>query len=309
MPSSSRAFSLIELMTVMALLSVIILGLMAMFTQTQRAFRAGLSQTDVLEAGRVATDLIARDLEQATPNFLSRAYGAPNFYTLLVYDSALPLPGDNPRLARTNIMDDVFFVVRRNQTWTGIGYFVRTNMDGPNAGLGFGPVGTLYRFETNQTVLGQVTNANGLVMGFLNARARTNYPGVSRIVDGVVSFRVLPRDDQGWVTFYNTNWLWNQPFSWPPMLKSTNLLTSVRPPPNLMVALIPPQYTVYQFYSNAVPAAVDFELGILEQQAFERYKSIPVFTAQTNYLASQAGSVHLFRQVVPIRNVDPAAYQ
>jgi hypothetical protein len=54
---------------------------------------------------------------------------------------------------------------------------------------------------------------------------------------------------------------------------------------------------------------VDFELGILEQSAYDRYKSLPVYNAQTNYLAHQAGHVHLFRQRVSVRNVDPAAYQ
>src|SRR6185436_10353272 len=65
--ASLRAFSLIEIMVVVVLLSVIILGLMAMFNQTQRAFKLGMNQTDVLEAGRVGTDLIVREMEQLTP--------------------------------------------------------------------------------------------------------------------------------------------------------------------------------------------------------------------------------------------------
>ena len=46
------AFTLIEIMVTVALLSFIILGLMAMFHQTQRAFRNSITQTDVLEGAR-----------------------------------------------------------------------------------------------------------------------------------------------------------------------------------------------------------------------------------------------------------------
>ena len=62
------AFSLIELMVVMALLSLIVLALMAVFTSTQRAFRASVTQTDMLEGSRAALDLITTDLRAMTPS-------------------------------------------------------------------------------------------------------------------------------------------------------------------------------------------------------------------------------------------------
>ena len=50
--------------------------------------------------------------------------------------------------------------------------------------------------------------------------------------------------------------------------------------------------------------------GVLEDRALQRVESLGgSFKFQTNYLAQQAGKVHLFRQRIPIRNVDPAAYQ
>ncbi len=48
----TSAFSLIELMITLGLISFIILGLMLMFQQVQRSFRGSMTQTDVLEAGR-----------------------------------------------------------------------------------------------------------------------------------------------------------------------------------------------------------------------------------------------------------------
>ena len=65
----------------------------------------------------------------------------------------------------------------------------------------------------------------------------------------------------------------------------------------------------YNFVSNATPAFVELELGVLEQQTYERYRQIPVATAQYDYLQKQAGHVQLFRQRVTLRNVDRTAYQ
>ena len=94
------------------------------------------------------------------------------------------------------------------------------------------------------------------------------------------------------------------------MVTNLNLYWSYQAITSLPVPLPPGQIpSPLIFSSNAVPAAVEFELGILEQQAFERYSGIPVFQAKTNFLASQAARVHLFRDLVPVRNVDPAAYQ
>ena len=75
----------------------------------------------------------------------------------------------------------------------------------------------------------------------------------------------------------------------------------------------PGEIGFYLFRSNAVPAFVELELGILEQQAWERYKSLPLLvqpppTPRSDFLQQQGGRVHLFRQRVAIRNVDFTAY-
>ena len=60
--------------------------------------------------------------------------------------------------------------------------------------------------------------------------------------------------------------------------------------------------------SNAVPASVEVELGVLEDSTLQRAESLSG-AAQLNYLSNHIGQVHLFRQRVMIRNVDPAVYQ
>jgi hypothetical protein len=69
-------------------------------------------------------------------------------------------------------------------------------------------------------------------------------------------------------------------------------------------------------FSNTVPAAVELQLGVLEDRALSRAESLGIpnswpsaSAAQWNYLTNRSGSVHLFRQRVTIQNVDPTAYQ
>ena len=310
---NARAFSLIEIMVVMALLSVIVLGLMAMFNQTQRAFRLGMSQTDILESGRMATDQIARELRQITPTYFpwSNTNGngvslpTPNFDAVVTNYFAQPLPGSGA--LRTNVMSDIFFITRQNQTWTGIGYFVRSNLDGGDA---VAPVGTLYRFETNDTVAQFDQNPGGMFAAYDLARNNGTNSGyrISKILDGVVSFRIRPSDPAGWVLPHNPMYSTNLPDTLTnlPAYVSSALIVDLN---SVYGVFGSGEITRYLFYSNAVPAAVELEIGILEQHYYERYRSIPVYTAQTNFLSGLAGHEHLFRQRVVVRNVDLTAYQ
>ena len=50
----SGAFSLLELMIAVGLLTLIVAALYAMFDQTQKAFRQSLNQADLSEGGRSA---------------------------------------------------------------------------------------------------------------------------------------------------------------------------------------------------------------------------------------------------------------
>ena len=314
-----RAFSMIEILVVVALLSVIVLGLMAMFNQTQRAFRLGMSQTDVLQSGRMATELITREIGQTTPSYLDWTngipvaqqpnyfwlLGAPNFCSQAINVGYQSLPGS--AAFRTNIMDDVFFLVRENQTWTGIGYFVRTNRaDDPDLPGGVGPAGTLYRFETNDTVAQFHANPGGLFAGFNFARGWLSPPatnGVSKVLDGVVHFRIRPFDASGWMLPYNPLYFTNVYNL--PAFASSNLFFDLH---NQYYIPGSGETGAYVFFSNAVPAAVEMELGVLEQQVYAQYRSIPILSAQQAFLTNQAPHVHLFRQHIPIRTVDPTAY-
>jgi len=278
------AFTLVEIMVVMVLLSVIILGLIAMFNQVQKAFRAGMAQTDQLEGGRMINDQFVRDLQQMTPTFQTNGI---NFYTQIPNYPLLlqTLPASS--YPRTNILENLFFMSRYNQTWSGIGYFVRTN---PSVFGNMNSVGTLYRFETN-VPRSQIAGTNAYLpyATYLNA----TYPlNISKILDGVVDFRIRSFDPNGFVLTNGTQSI------------QSNFFVTISNSFNIAPGEV--EFSAYS--NNIVPAYVEVQIGVLEPAVLKRYKSIPDPTVRSNFLAAHAGNVQLFRQRIAIRNADPSAY-
>ena len=296
---AARAFTLIEIMVTVALLSVMIIGLVAMFGQVRRAFLSSLAQVDVLESGRAATSLMAQDLEQMAPCYTSNGI---NFYvtTSSSYARTSGLLMEqlaNPNDRWTNLIQELFFLTPAppsNAVWTGIGYRLQgidpqqLEMDERYS------VGTLYRYHAtgltttnqnlNNNVIGQIQN--GTTFGFTPTTLTTNY---NRIIDGVTHFRVLAFEANG--------------VSYP--LQKTNGVIQVRQGNNY-----PGWEYNYAFYSNLVPAYVEIELGVLETAALEHYRAFgPGTAAANNYLITHPGAIHYFRQRIPVRCYDPSAVQ
>jgi hypothetical protein len=324
-PPAPRAFTLVEILVSISLLSFIVIGLFAMFNQTQRAFRLGMTQSDLLEAGRAVTEMIPRELEQAVPSYRN----AVNFSVVMIPNSApltQLLPGGAPpdQLSRTNFLEDCFILQRQNQSWVGVGYCVRTNdatgrLWLPEVSPGKLGAGTLYRFETSLPALLSAPGFpnNGLpqdpsqlfvaflsnsVPGALASRAISN-----RICDGVVHFRLRAFATNGYPLFSDA-FHTNACFRTNSLALGTSLVRQTRAVANLT---FPDNWSGLYFISNAVPAAVEMELGLLEQAVWERYNSIGNDAARLAYLQREdiSSRVHLFRQRIPIRNVDPLPYQ
>jgi hypothetical protein len=297
----------VEILVVVVLLSLIVLALMAVFNSTQAAFRASLTQADVLEGGRSVIGLMKSDLESLAPshgrfsvntnggyyNFV--ASNAPvNFYVVLnqyqYQSNAAPvvqtlIGAGGPAARRTNVLQKFFFITRQNTTWTGIGYVVDTTSTNY-----FNP---LYRFMLT-TNIGAPDMPWALYTNFLGNSLLPVSPTnavLSHLLDGVMHLTVRAYDPAGyWMTngypFGHTNTTRNAWFAAPAWGEATCYL-----------------------FSNTLPAAVGIELGVLEDRAIQRAVSLDDDLIRSNYLAQQAGKVHLFRQRIPIRNVDPSAYQ
>ena len=318
------AFSLIEIMVTIALLSFIVLGLLAMFNQTQRAFRSSMTQVDVLEAGRAVTDMIARDMEQMVasdlPDSPSNSLRALNFFAELspqFPQFAEPilqgLPGtvgtqpNRPQECRTNAFYDVFFLAKQNLDYMGIGYQVRPENQN-------GIVGTLYRFSTNRTK----TSAASLSAEFrqaegINWNGNTTPTNLSRIADGVVHFQVRAYDTNGFPFNFNTLYT-NAMFRTNGYVQAFGIGSGYAGMRNSHITApspaMPDRYNYY-FFSNAVPAFLELEVGFLEPHILDRLKGIGNgnAAAQYAYLSNHVANVHLFRRRIPIRNVDFLAYQ
>lgn len=261
------AFSLLEMMVAVTLLLIIISALLTMFYQTQRAFRLSKTQVDVLESGRAAMEQIPAELSELAPSYRD---GQINLYAALSFPPLVqPRPGS--ALARTNVIQDIFFLRQHNDQWIGTGYFVSpTNY----------PIGTLYRFE--ETVYTTNTYAiNSALIGNLFTHfataLQTNPPSpfnCHRIMDGVVNLKLVPYDQTG--NIFPRPWYEDAPF-----------------------------YSFPNSFTNAfLPAFLDLELGIFDPRAFEHWRALNDVApprAQT-YLEDHVEKVQLFRQRIPVRS-------
>jgi Prokaryotic N-terminal methylation motif len=310
-----RGLSLVEILVTVALLVVIILGLTAMFNQTRKAFTIGLGNVDYQDAGRTAMELITRDLEQMVPC----NYGLPtatnagvvtyepgvNFY-LVVSPKFFPVAWPTPT-GDTNVftMDRLYLLNRYSQQWNAIGYTLLPT-ETTNG------VGTLYRYVTNgvnPTNLAGIYNADPLSR-FTSAATNVE----SRVVDGVVDFRIRAFDRNG-VLIPNPNLSFDYPSN-NPVITSRPMYPNSGSGQYVGLANRLPQVTndfSYVFYSNAVPAYVEVELGIMESTTLARLQALTNSAgnptgAYWQYLTSHAGQVHIFRQRVTISAANPAVY-
>jgi prepilin-type N-terminal cleavage/methylation domain-containing protein len=257
-----RAFSLLEILVAVTLLTVIVSALLLTFTTTQRAFRLGVNQVDVMESGRTAMVLVGREVQMVTTTGTSNSL---DFLALLPNGSqpvTQRLPGGETRV---NVLQQLTFVSRVNDDWFVTAYRVRDD------GLG---VGALYRW------IAQTNHADGVPALFALALAWQPDPARdSRVLDGVIHFRFIP-----FATLGGTNGL--------------------EVPEENLNAFGGVGYAFPDFRTtNALPAHLDLELGILEPQTLAHLRGkagVGSFDAAA-FLSERAGRVHLFKQRIPVR--------
>ena len=277
-----EALTLIEILVATALLVMITVGLLAMFNQTQKAFRSSLTSVDVLEGGRTVLDIVTSDLEQLVP---SGQPGETNVLAALQSDvaPAINTVSRTGGTISTNYYLQNLFVLTRGVDWTAIGYKVLhpselnpASADNTNGVV----VGSLYRFSTN----GARLPGNQFLRTF-NSRPRdlmNNDSGrqLSRIIDGVVHFRVHFYDARG--RLYYTNTAFNSS------------------------ALIQDDYHGQKkaaFRGDTVPGYIELELGILEPTAVDQVRAIPEMNekGRRDFISTNANKVHFYRRQIPIR--------
>src|SRR5438046_6682502 len=214
-----RAFTVVELLVAVSVLSLIVLVLYGLFDQVQRALRGNVAQVDVLEGGRAAMQLLSTEMEQMAPGSVP---GSTNLFISMTappYQQAMLDPGTN----RVNLLDQVFFVSHLNKTWTGTGYRVLSlNSNGIPMALAENGVGALCRYFTNVSDsdfpnLPASPNSpptklcwqlmNGLFMNEIVNPPLSNLTNYQEVLDGVVHFHVRAFDRNGLLitNSFNTN--------------------------------------------------------------------------------------------------------
>lgn len=319
MPAGARGLTILEMLVSTALLSFIVLGLTAMFIQTQRAFKMGLKQSSINDSGRAVVDMIAADLAQLSdPHFVYATNTLPltnpfpfalaispvNAYPppVLFWDYTVTLPQfftntDNGNIiTRSNEVEDIFATVQTNATWMGIGYSVSNWFTNAN-GNSIPGVGTLYRYVS--TTNGPIYNNNDPVwLGFYSNVFGGNYNGTlfHRVADGVVHLKLYAYDANG-----------NEMYWQPGYDAQTN--NTIYPNPTGTIFYL--QYPYVQFIGSPVvdlPSSIDIEVGVLEPEAFEHARALytaGAVNAASNYLATAAGQVDIYRQHIVIQSGTP----
>ena len=254
------------------MLSFIVLGLTAVFVQTQRAFKTGIKATTVTDAGRTIMDMIASDMRQMSD---ADNRGVTNLYWTwsennVQYENQLPF--------RTNQLDEIYVLEHTNTTWLGVGYAVLNLV--PGSGFSFG---TLYRYQTN---FNAPFITNSLFWPFLNAIENQNFTNQAywhRVADGVISLKLRAYDQNG-----NEPWIES---------------TSYGDYANEFVQISYPLVSINNLpASNTLPNAVDVELAILEPEALAQARALAgVPTALNSFMETNAlTKMEIFRRRISI---------
>lgn len=302
-------FSLIEIMIAVSIMGILVFALYSVFNQTQRAMRSSEIQGDVNEKGRAIMELLSRELEQVVASqgsFEINMRIGSDFEPVAQTNRSAP---SGVAMDRTNVIHTLYFLNRQTNIWTAVGY--RLNP------LGKG-VGTFNRWQTSFRSFNQFgfggTNLHP-TLAFTQARLdSTNY---HHLAEGVVHFKLTPYDPNGYPLVYNTTNHFTNLYVINRLDAGSRPMTpredysddaSKLGPFNVLLQqawATDPADSRATFFSNALPASLEVELGILEPQTWRQYQ---VLAADGNpnaakFLADRLNKVHLFRQRIPIRQV------
>src|SRR5436190_17457756 len=197
-----RAFTVVELLVAVSVMTLIVLVLYGLFDQVQKALHGNVAQVDVLEGGRATMQLCSGEMEQIAAGTVP---GSTNLFiglTAMPYQQALLTPGTN----RVNVLQQIFFLSHFNKSWVGTGYRVLSlNSNGIATAVAEG-VGTLCRYSVtvndadfpNLPAAGPLrTNLFWQVMNWPPAPSPSNLTNYQQVMEGVIHFRVRAFDNSG----------------------------------------------------------------------------------------------------------------
>ena len=322
--SRRRAFTILELLVAVSVMTLVIYVLYALFNQTQMALRKNASQVDVNEGGRAAMEMIVRELSQmevsgypaitdlqtkltysGSKSFFSRVTPGESVALRLAYQSdAMPPESDAWAIEqgfRTNVLQDFTFTSRGDSGFHVTSYRVIDVDSG---------VGTLARYRTNGTL--RVTAPGQALLNkteifnrfYFEPVANTSAEAFEPITDGVIHLRITPYDQLGrplghGLMFYDPLGL-----NLDRRGAAGQALFQMNTNRPVDGTLIQDRYaqSQAQFY-GALPSYFDVEMAVIAPRVLKQVRSLPPDPeVRANFLGRQIGKVTLFRQRVPIRD-------
>ena len=324
--SRVRAFTILELLVAVSVMTLVIYVLYALFNQTQMALRKNASQVDVNEGGRAAMEMIVRELSQmevsgypaititnnqqvltysGSKSFFSRVTPGESVALRLAYQSDAMPPVEDPWAKtqgfRTNILQDFTFTSSADSGFHVTSYRVIDVDSG---------VGTLARYRTNGTL--RVTAPGQALLNKTEIFNRSYFEPVANasaeafepITDGVIHLRITPYDQLG-------RRLGHDRMFYDPL--GLNLerrgaagqalfMVNTNRPVDGMLTQDSYAQSQAQFY-GALPSYFDVEMAVIAPRVLKQVRSLPPDPeVRANFLGRQIGKVTLFRQRVPIRD-------
>ena len=294
----TRGFTMLELMVAIFVSIMIIGALFQVFNRVQSMFRAGHNQTKVLERGRAIMDMIVRDLEMMRAadlgptyeNLNARDFGVefwqdgmdyrvgnvvfnevdrtyrvldPEGWRLLqAGEFSTLLPYNHPILPSEQFYSGDFFFLGRDRDWHAYGYGLYST---EGARVPNQVAGSLYRYH-------EAVERSAIPDTIRHHNSRAGNLLYQKVADGVVHLRLraISAQDPGRAP-------WHEPI----------------------------------FKGSFVPLYVEVEFGLLEDTVVleleakaEEFapRSPDRYPALMKILEANLDKVHMFRQLVPIRN-------
>ena len=324
--SRRRAFTILELLVAVSVMTLVIYVLYALFNQTQMALRKNASQVDVNEGGRAAMEMIVRELSQmevsgypaiiitnnqqvltysGSTSFFSRVTPGESVALRLAYQSdAMPPVEDAWAIEqgyRTNFLQDFTFTSRGDSGFHVTSYRVIDVDSG---------VGTLARYRTNGTL--RVTapaqallNKTEIFNRFFSEKVVNASPeAFEPITDGVIHLRITPYDQLGRPLGHGRMFYDPLGLNLERRGATGQALFPVNPNRPVDGKLMQDRYaqSQAQFY-GALPSYFDVEMAVIAPRVLKQVRSLPPDPkVRANFLGRQIGKVTLFRQRVPIRD-------
>jgi hypothetical protein len=285
-PSSfrRRAFTLVEILTALAITTIIVIALVSMFNASTKALQVANRQTDIWESARATFGILKREIGEVT------AGGSPGRVHLFTANSP---PRANLADGTQMRLQDVYVLTRDDNEWTANVFLLGPDRlsDDPDAA-----VATLYHYRTNYPAF-TVFNAATLDIDQNILDTRHPLPSAGAALDKYLDdvSKGLPTDGTVNVMAKGIVHLRLVAYASDGRAFTNSAALAELPVDHYIDA------DTIRFQDHLLPASLDLEMFVLEPDRIEEFRSQGGPIARQLYLEKHENSIQLFRTRIPIR--------